>query len=159
MASSVIGGSGHLVVEHMTSTKNTSAAFAQERLKAVGERQTSARLAVLTLLLDAPNALTHQDIADQLKNPGEQFDRVTLYRVLDWLVAHRLAHKMAGEDRIWRFNAVLDEQHIHPHFHCVECGKVSCLDSVHVDITALPKGYRSVTADTTIQGVCPDCSP
>lgn len=158
MASGVIGGSGYLVVEYMTSIKNSSAALAQERLKAVGERQTSARLAVLTLLLDASNAVTHQDIADQLKAADEKCDRVTLYRVLDWLVAHRLAHKMAGEDRVWRFNAVLDEQHIHPHFHCVKCGKVSCLDSVHVDITPLPNGYRSVTADTTIQGVCPDCS-
>jgi Fur family ferric uptake transcriptional regulator len=159
MASGFVGGSRYLVVEYMTSIKNSSAAFAQERLKAVGERQTSARLAVLTLLLDAPNAVTHQDIADQLKNSGEQCDRVTLYRVLDWLVAHRLAHKMAGEDRVWRFNAVLNEQHIHPHFHCVECGKVSCLDSVHVDITTLPNGYRTVSADTTIQGMCPDCSP
>jgi Fur family ferric uptake transcriptional regulator len=136
----------------------SSAALAQERLKAVGERQTSARLAVLTLLLDAPNAVTHQDIADQLKAAGEQCDRVTLYRVLDWLVAHRLAHKMAGEDRIWRFNAVSDEQHVHPHFHCIQCGKVSCMATVHVNITPLPKGYRSINADTTIQGACPDCA-
>jgi len=158
MASGIVGSGWYLVVEYMTGIKSSSAVFARERLKAVGERQTSARLAVLTLLLDTPNAVTHQDIADQLKALGEQCDRVTLYRVLDWLVAHRLAHKMAGEDRIWRFNAISDEQHVHPHFHCVECGKVSCLDSVIVEITPLPGGYSAASADTTIQGVCPDCA-
>jgi len=132
-------------------------AIALERLQAIGERRTPARQTILALLLDASNALSHQDILELLKARNEPFDRVTLYRVLDWLVANRLAHKVAGEDRIWRFNAVSDEQHVHPHFHCIKCGKVSCMASVHVKITPLPKGYRSVTADTTIQGVCPEC--
>ena len=132
-------------------------AIAEQRLQALGERRTPARQAILALLLDAQNALSHQDVVDRLQQTGEQYDRVTLYRVLDWLVAQKLAHKLAGEDRIWRFNAVSDEQHVHPHFHCIQCGKVSCMATVHVNITPLPKGYRSVTADTTIQGVCPDC--
>ncbi len=132
-------------------------AIAEQRLQALGERRTPARQAILALLLDAQNALSHQDVVDRLQQAGEQYDRVTLYRVLDWLVAQKLAHKLAGEDRIWRFNAVSDEQHVHPHFHCIQCGKVSCMATVHVNITPLPKGYRSVTADTTIQGVCPDC--
>ena len=133
-------------------------AIALERLKALGERRTPARQAILTLLLDANNALSHQDIHELLKARNEPFDRVTLYRVLDWLVAQKLAHKLAGEDRIWRFNAASDEQHVHPHFHCIQCGKVSCMATVHVNITALPKGYRSINADTTIQGACPDCA-
>jgi Fur family ferric uptake transcriptional regulator len=133
-------------------------AIAQQRLQALGERRTPARQTILTLLLDANNALSHQDIHELLKARNEPFDRVTLYRVLDWLVAKKLAHKLAGEDRIWRFNAASDEQHVHPHFHCIQCGKVSCMATVHVNITPLPKGYRSINADTTIQGACPDCA-
>lgn len=139
-------------------SKPDNHAIALERLQAIGERRTPARQTILALLLDASNALSHQDILELLKVRNEPFDRVTLYRVLDWLVANRLAHKVAGEDRIWRFNAVTDEQHVHPHFHCIQCGKVSCMATVHVNITPLPKGYRSVTADTTIQGLCPDCA-
>ena len=71
-------------------------AIALERLKALGERRTPARQAILTLLLDADNALSHQDIHELLKARNEPFDRVTLYRVLDWLVAQKLAHKLAG---------------------------------------------------------------
>lgn len=143
-------------MKRSTSQQDTHA-IALERLQAIGERRTPARKAILALLLDASNALSHQDILELLTARNEPFDRVTLYRVLDWLVANRLAHKVAGEDRIWRFNAVTDEQHVHPHFHCIQCGKVSCMATVHVNITPLPKGYRSVTADTTIQGLCPEC--
>ncbi len=131
--------------------------FARERLRSRGERVTSARVAILTLLLDSPTALSHQDIAEALQAHGEQFDRVTLYRVLDWLVAHQLAHKLAGEDRIWRFNAVADEQHIHPHFQCTACGKLSCLDAVQLSLSPLPAGYTLQAVDTTLRGICPGC--
>jgi Fur family ferric uptake transcriptional regulator len=141
-----------------TPINGDSQSFAKERLQVLGERRTPARQAVFALLLDASNALSHQDIADQLKLTGATFDRVTLYRVLDWLVANRLAHKLAGEDRIWRFNAVRDEQHVHPHFHCTQCGRVSCLDTVHVDISPLPSGFSLISAETTIQGICLECS-
>lgn len=141
----------------MSEVSVTSAHSARERLRVCGERVTPARVAILGQLLDAPNALSHQDLAERLHNIGVQFDRVTLYRVLDWLVAHKLAHKLAGEDRIWRFNAVVNEQHIHPHFHCTTCGKVSCLDAVELSFTALPSGYTLQTIDTTLHGTCPTC--
>ena len=131
---------------------------ARERLREREERVTPARVAILGLLLGAPSALSHQDIADRLLASGEQFDRVTLYRVLDWLVAQKLAHKLAGEDRIWRFNAVTDEQHTHPHFHCVQCDKLSCLDTLPQALPPLPPGYVLHSADITLRGICPACS-
>lgn len=133
--------------------------LARDRLRASGERVTPARVAILTLLLHAGSAMSHQDITDCLQAAGEQFDRVTLYRVLDWLVAQKLAHKLAGEDRIWRFNAVVDEQHIHPHFQCGACGKVSCLDAVQLTLSPLPSGYTLQAVDTTLRGICPGCQP
>lgn len=131
--------------------------LARERLKALGERQTPARVSILGLLLAAPAALSHQDIADSLQAGQVQFDRVTLYRVLDWLVAHELAHRVASEDRVWRFSASQHEHKFHPHFQCVVCGRVTCLDSVKVEISPLPAGYRLQTAETALQGVCPGC--
>jgi Fur family ferric uptake transcriptional regulator len=132
---------------------------AQERLRLRGERGTPAREAVLDILLAAPAALTHQEIEHAARGRGLMADRVTLYRVLDWLVAKGLAHKIAGEDRVWRFNAVDQEGHGHAHFHCTGCGQVYCLDDLRPSFAlALPPGYRFEHAELTIQGLCPRCN-
>ncbi|MDG4596398.1 MAG: Fur family transcriptional regulator [Candidatus Contendobacter sp.] len=133
---------------------------ARQRLQTLGQRVTPARLAVLATLLDSPNALSHHEVAAKVAVSGERCDRVTLYRVLEWLVERGLAHKVAGEDRSWRFGAMLDESHEHPHFRCLCCGKVLCLDTLRPAlILGLPTGYTIQRAEITIQGTCPDCSP
>jgi hypothetical protein len=35
-------------------------------------------------------------------------DRVTAYRVLRWLEQHGVAHRLADEERVWRFSAEED---------------------------------------------------
>lgn len=130
-----------------------------ERLRAQGARGTPARVAVLDILLAAPAALTHQEIEHAARDRGLAADRVTLYRVLDWLVAKGLAHKIAGEDRVWRFNAMDQEGHGHAHFHCTGCGQVFCLDALTPSFAlALPPGYRFEHAELTLQGLCPRCN-
>lgn len=130
---------------------------ARERLRERNERVTPARVAILDALLQASSALSHQELVEHLLTRGEQFDRVTLYRVLDWLVAQKLAHKLASEDRVWRFNAVTNEQHPHPHFSCEQCGHVSCLDTLQQPLLPLPTGYTLHRAYLNLHGICPAC--
>lgn len=121
-------------------------------------RSTPARVRVLDCLLRATNALTHGELEERLARDGT-LDRVTLYRVLDWLVEQGLAHKIAGEDRVWRFNAVGREEHGHAHFRCTRCGQVFCLDGLRPSFAlALPPGYVFGSAELTIQGLCPACN-
>lgn len=137
----------------------TSSETAHERLLASGQRVTAARQAILQMLLDSPRALSHHDVEARIGERGEHFDRVTLYRVLEWLVAQGLAHKIAAEDRSWRFSAILDGNHEHPHFHCLNCGEVLCLDALRPTfVLGLPPGYTVQRAEITIQGTCPSCS-
>lgn len=136
-----------------------SPSAARERLRAIGGRDTPARVAVLDILLAAPAALTHQEVEQAARHRGLNADRVTLYRVLDWLVARGLAHKIEGHDRVWRFNAVDREGHAHAHFHCSGCGQVYCLDGLTPSFAlALPPGYRFEHAELTIRGRCPLCN-
>lgn len=122
-------------------------------------RATPARLRVLDALLAAPHALSHAELEASLGDDAERPDRVTLYRVLDWLVANGLAHKIAGEDRVWRFNAATRQDHGHAHFHCTACGQVYCLSDLQPAVAVnLPPGYRFQGAELTIQGLCPRCS-
>ena len=75
---------------------------AETQIRALGHRVTSARLMTLAYLLQAEKPVTHDELLTHIALP---MDRVTLYRVLDWLVRQKLAHKVTTEDRLWRFIA------------------------------------------------------
>jgi Fur family transcriptional regulator, ferric uptake regulator len=133
---------------------------AAEILQKAGQRATPARITVLSILRGLPQPCTHGEVAELAERRHQPIDKVTLYRVLDWLVEHGFAHRIAGEDRIWRFNAVAEELHRHAHFHCNGCGKVFCLEDLHPAISvSLPRGYRMDGAEITVQGACPRCQP
>lgn len=133
---------------------------ARALLTAAEGRITSARLAVLQILLGSAAALSHHEIERAIEEHGLEVDRVTLYRVLDWLVERDLAHRIAAEDRVWRFNAADPLQAgEHAHFHCIRCGQIICLDGPDSTATfSLPKGYRPERTEITIHGRCPRCA-
>ncbi len=143
----------------MKSARPSPHAVAAERLiRDSGERLTGPRAAVLAALIRAEQALTHHEIEADLR-PGPAVDRVTVYRVLEWLVDIGLAHRIAGDDRVWRFNATGRGLHKrHAHFTCFECGKVICLRGVKVPPAArVPRGFLSREVELTIKGVCAAC--
>ncbi|MFA7242406.1 MAG: transcriptional repressor [Sulfuricellaceae bacterium] len=131
----------------------------EDILLAAGERATPARCAVLGALLAAERALTHLEIGARLEL---QLNRVTLYRVLEWLVQHRIAHKIVDEDRVWRFNASPPAEttsHRHAHFRCKRCISVTCLENMSTTFAlSLPAGFRSQEVDLTISGICAACA-
>lgn len=133
-------------------------AAARDRIRAAGERLTAPRAAVLGVLLGSDTALTHHEIEEALR-PGHDADRVTVYRVLDWLVALGLAHRIPGEDRTWRFRASRGPAHApHAHFTCSGCGRTVCLEDVAVPrALQLPRGYRSQKVELTVSGLCASC--
>ncbi|MDQ2964080.1 MAG: transcriptional repressor [Pseudomonadota bacterium] len=129
-------------------------------LLATGARRTRARIDVLTALLRADEALTHHEVERRLRR-GHDVDRVTLYRVLEWLTEQGLAHKLAGGDRVWRFSAAGKARAAggaHAHFECSSCGKVICLDEARLPSIPLPAGYRRRDIEVTIKGRCDQCA-
>lgn len=122
-----------------------------------GARVTRARIDVFAVLLAAHEALSHHDVERRLARRHD-IDRVTLYRVLEWLTAQGLAHKVAGEDRVWRFSAAGQrESGTHAHFQCSDCGRVICLDEARVPAIALPTGFRRREVEVTVRGTCDAC--
>lgn len=123
-------------------------------------RLTPARQTVLQILKATDRALTHHEIEQQARDKGVQFDRVTLYRALEWLVTKELANKVAAEDRIWRFSAARDDSRSQAYFHCTGCGAVHCID-MPADLTAvkLPEGFKVQRAELMLRGECgkPGC--
>jgi Fur family ferric uptake transcriptional regulator len=122
-----------------------------------GDRVTAARVSALGVLLAGRRALAHTDIEHAMSGT---VDRVTLYRVLDWLVEKGLAHRIAGADRVWRYSIASAEHGDHAHFQCNQCGKVLCLEQLakpEVRLPRLPSGYRSERVEMTVQGRCAEC--
>jgi Fur family ferric uptake transcriptional regulator len=134
------------------------AAAAQRLIRAAGERLTAPRAAVLAVLLEAKRALTHHEIEAALA-AAVPVDRVTVYRVLDWLVALELAHRIPGEDRTWRFRANRAPAHApHAHFTCSRCGRTVCLEDVAVPPRVkVPRGFLPQKVELTVQGLCASC--
>ena len=133
---------------------------AEELIRNTGARVTNARIEILATLLKAEGALTHGEIENRLSQ-ASGIDRVTVYRVLDWLTTQDLAHKISGDDRVWRFNAAgAANAHNHAHFKCTCCQNVICLDDLGSGFTpVLPAGFTPQSMDLTVKGLCAECSP
>jgi Fur family transcriptional regulator, ferric uptake regulator len=131
---------------------------AEDRVRRTGARVTRARVEVLATLLAAAHALTHHEIEERVGRV-RGIDRVTIYRVLEWLTVNGLAHRIAGDDRVWRYNAEPERAHRHAHFQCSRCKEVTCLDEFGVKPKVrLPAGFRSQEVDLTVRGVCAPCT-
>ncbi|GMV58026.1 MAG: transcriptional repressor [Betaproteobacteria bacterium] len=143
--------------QQATVGKPTGRAQLDELVRDAGGRATPARAAVLGLLRAARQPLSHREVENALHAAGHAFDRVTVYRALEWLQANGLAHKVAGEDRIWRFRGSADAHREHAHFQCRSCGATVCLEDVRPPAAKAPRGYRVESAALTLRGLCPRC--
>ncbi len=117
------------------------------------------RVHVLNVILGAGRALTHNEIEARL-DPELGINRVTVYRILEWLTQNKIAHKLAGADRVWRFS-VQEQGHVgeHPHFVCNACGRVLCLaESDEAPKPRLPVGFRPTEVELTVKGLCDACN-
>lgn len=144
---------------------------ARARLMGLRARVTEPRVVVLALMLKARGPLSHQDVMQALSDAGADVDRVTVYRVLEWLVQCGLAHRLSGEDRVWRYEqAALSglepaphDPHMngaHGHFQCDLCHRLYCLDVPPPAVQAgLPPGFDVRDIDLTVRGVCAACRP
>jgi Fur family ferric uptake transcriptional regulator len=135
------------------SLRDQSVRLIQER----GASATAARVQVLQQLLAAHTAASHQTLMQAAERDARPLDKVTLYRVLDWLVAQDLAHSVTGQDRVRRFS-IAHPHHGHAHFECDGCGRLFCLADRPGMQFPTPPGFEAQRIDVTIHGRCADCA-
>ncbi len=130
-------------------------------LQAVGLNETTGRIGLLNVLLEAKNPLTQQEIAMKLSNVVV-LNHVSIYRSLEAFLKAGIIHKVESGDRVWRFAlcGCDNRGHCHPHFICRVCGKAECLDGVGMPHLPLVKsGYYIEEKEFYLKGLCADCSP
>jgi Fur family transcriptional regulator, ferric uptake regulator len=128
-------------------------------LRDAGLRCTAARLWVLEMLLQSHTPLSHAQVADTLSPRG--FDRATIYRNLIELSDAGLVSRIELGDHVWRFElkrpnstGVLD----HPHFVCLDCGEVTCLEEMSVNLKPTSKaGLPINVTEVLLKGHCGNC--
>jgi Fur family ferric uptake transcriptional regulator len=140
---------------------------ARQRVRETGARVTDARGRVLAALMSADAALSHAELQRHLEHDRtrEPLDRVTLYRVLEWLVETGLAHRVSGPDRVWRFSvqpATAAGHARHGHFKCVQCGRMFCMKAsqglARTVRAMLPEGFSGDEVELTVLGRCAGCA-
>ncbi|TWT54042.1 Ferric uptake regulation protein [Rubripirellula amarantea] len=131
----------------------------QGDIRAAGLRATPARTATLILLRESTSPLSHAEVADHLAQTG--VDKATAFRNLNDMAEAGLLRRSELGDHVWRFEAIDPTQsdaHVHPHFLCVDCGSVACLDDVELTAHSQRQSDRvGQVTEILLRGHCNDC--
>ena len=131
---------------------------ARDRLRGAGLRATPARMATLTALETTSTPLTHAEVADRIDHVGA--DKATVLRNLADMVSVGLIRRTELGDRLWRYEAIDPERPhaAHPHFVCIDCGTVACLEELNLSAKNL--GQTATVGEVTevlFKGHCANC--
>ena len=125
-----------------------------------GVRLTDLRRAVLKIVWESHSPIGAYDILDRLRDTGRRAAPVTVYRALDFLIANRLAHRLASQ------NAYLgcdhpEESHGAQFLICRRCGTTGELNDSEIAAaiakSAEETGFRIEAPVVEITGLCPRC--
>ena len=122
---------------------------------------TDNRFRVLEVVGNNSYPLSAADIFKTLERSCS-INRVTVYRILDLLVAHELVDRISTGGRSFYYGMAPNENHHpHPHFYCKRCGQMDCLtpDSLNVDSNSLWKTFpgRIDKVEVRVDGICKNC--
>ena len=129
-------------------------------IRGAGLRSTAARVAVIQQLAYFPMPQTHREVTEALEAFG--FDQSTIYRCLTELSEAGLVARLDLGDSIRRFELLKsgsDGFSEHPHFMCVKCGSISCLEGHSFRISARKKGAKppGEILEVLLKGRCESC--
>lgn len=95
-----------------------------------------------------------------IKRLNSKLNKTTIYRVLENLVDDGVLHSFMGNDGVkWyamcRNCTKSTHEDLHPHFECIECGKINCLNTEVI----IPKiqNHKILSSQILIRGLCEKC--
>ena len=137
------------------------ATWAKQSLRDVALRATAARVAVLKVLASAQAPMSHAEVVEALAEFG--FDQSTLFRCLNEIADAGLVSRLDLGDQTRRFELRRTSGEVeftHPHFMCVDCGELTCMDDFSVQITPSRGPRRAKLGNITeimLRGHCGNC--
>ncbi|MFA0812691.1 Fur family transcriptional regulator [Microbulbifer epialgicus] len=139
---------------------------AEQACRSSGARLTEKRKNVLTVLLRSKTPLSAYEIAEHYNSDvGDSIPAMSVYRMLDFLAAENLVHKLNSENKYLACaHIACDHSHQTPQFLiCNRCSKVREIGIRPEVITALrdtveSAGFHLQTSQLELDCVCDECS-
>ena len=130
----------------------------REILKNIGLKITRNREAVLSILQDSRNPVSHANLMESLPK-GKPWDRVTIYRTLSELEEKSIIRSLLSNERVTYFE-LKESVHAdgHSHIVCDSFGSIECIDEELNGISEKKiKGFKVGAMDILFRGKCRDC--
>ena len=112
------------------------------------------------LLHEFKTQTTAISTVELIKRLNSKLNKTTIYRVLENLVDDGVLHSFMGNDGVkWyamcRNCTKSTHEDLHPHFECIECGKINCLNTEVI----IPKiqNHKILSSQILIRGLCEKC--
>ena len=133
----------------------------QQMLESVKLETTPNRLAVLEVVGNNSYPLSAGDIFKTLER-SSSINRVTVYRILDRLVAEGVVERLSTGGRAAYYGLAPNEHHQpHPHFYCKSCGQMDCLnpEALHIETRTMQKTFPGQIdkVEVRVDGICKNC--
>ena len=127
-----------------------------------GARLTEIRRQVLTLVWQSHTPVSAYDLLDQLKRKRANAAPPTVYRALDFLMAHGLIHRIESINA-FAGCASPDNPHDGQFFLCNRCQEYIELNDLSltraIDRTAKSIGFTAERETLEVSGLCRKCAP
>jgi Fur family ferric uptake transcriptional regulator len=141
-------------------SQEVTAAAAKSILHKAKLRATAARIAVIQCLARERFPLTHAEATERLCEFG--FDQSTIYRCLTELADAGLLARLDLGDSVRRFELLRGDHSgvsEHPHFLCIDCGKIQCLSDFTFKLSARRGASKlGQVTEVLVKGHCVSCN-
>ena len=123
-----------------------------------GVRITPVRILVTRVISAAAGPLSSLEIERELRT----VDRSSISRTLALFAEKGLVHSVDDGSGSVKYELChhCGEEHdddLHPHFHCLRCGRTFCLENEAIPPVVLPEGFAAESVNYVVKGFCPDC--
>lgn len=133
----------------------------EQRMTEAGIRLSPVRLLIARALADAPGPVSGLEIECELAT----VDRSSITRSLAMFVSSGFVHTIEDGSGSVKYELCKSphrhgdaDSDLHPHFHCLSCGRTFCLSDQPIPELALPEGFIARSANMVVKGICPDCA-
>ena len=139
--------------------------YAEQRCKENGSRLTKKRKLVLSLLLKSGKALSAYELVEAYKTElGDNLPAMSVYRILEFLMAEHLVHKLALVSKYIACEHV-NCGHIHAETQFLICDQCEKVKEISIDrsiMDALKKcvddaGFHLASSRLEMNCICKDC--
>lgn len=127
-------------------------------LKAHEIRLTANRILIARTLarLDYPISIK------ELESKTQTIDKSSIFRTLLLFKDHHLVHQIEDGNDVVRYELCFShdekDDDMHVHFYCEHCQHTFCLGEIPAPQVELPSGYKQLSINYMIKGLCPKCS-